>query len=120
MSGLGLDYHLARSRPRLPPRDRFDGKQSKQPLTRSRRRRETREERRLLETQGRRNSSPVAGRHRGSGQVASGLLSGEAKGGGTLVPVVVGAQVRSTAVPSGAWRRSSGKREERPEISVSI
>jgi hypothetical protein len=33
-SGLGLDYHLAKSRPRLPPRDSFDGKQSKQLLIR--------------------------------------------------------------------------------------
>jgi hypothetical protein len=41
--GRGFDgkrKHLARSRLRLPPRDRFDGK-SKQPLTRSHRRRET-------------------------------------------------------------------------------
>jgi hypothetical protein len=46
----------------------------------------------------------------------SGLLSGEAEeGGGALVPVVGGAQVRSTAVPNDALWRPSGKREERPE-----
>jgi hypothetical protein len=46
--------------------------------------------------------------------VASGLLGGEAEeGGGALVPVVGSAQMRSTAVSSGAWRRPSGKREER-------
>jgi hypothetical protein len=53
--------------------------------------------------------------------VASGLLSGDAEeGGGVLVLVVGGAQVRSTAVSSGAWWRPLGKREERREISVSI
>jgi hypothetical protein len=62
--------------------------------TRSRQRRETREEHGHLETQGRWSSSPVAGHRGGSGQVVSGPLSAEAEeGGGTLVPVVGGAQV---------------------------